>query len=87
MLFRYLATLEYDAQMRAITQRLIDVALACHGSYYLPYRPHAMVQQFQRAYPRREEFYRTKRKYDPTELFQNSFYHNYIVPEQKSAAN
>ncbi|HEU5245511.1 MAG TPA: FAD-binding oxidoreductase [Candidatus Udaeobacter sp.] len=87
MLFRYLAAPEYDAQMRAITERLIDAALACDGSYYLPYRPHATVQQFQRAYPRWEEFYKTKRKYDPTEVFQNSFYQNYIVPGQNSGAN
>jgi hypothetical protein len=87
MLFRYLAAPEYDAQMRAITQRLIDAALACDGSYYLPYRPHATVQQFQRAYPRWEEFYKTKRKFDPTDVFQNSFYQNYIVRRQNSGAN
>jgi FAD/FMN-containing dehydrogenase len=87
MLFRYLATPEYDAQMRAITERLIDSALACDGSYYLPYRPHATVQQFRRAYPRWEQFYDTKRKYDPVEVFQNSFYQNYILPERDSAAN
>ena len=87
MLFRYLATSESDARMRAITERLIDAALACGGSYYLPYRPHATVKQFRRAYPRWQEFYKIKQKYDPTELFQNSFYHNYIVAERTSTAN
>jgi FAD/FMN-containing dehydrogenase len=80
MLFRYTATLESDARMRAITERLIDAALACGGSYYLPYRPHATVEQFRRAYPRYEEFYKVKRKYDPTELFENSFYRDYVEP-------
>jgi len=80
MLFRYAATSESDAQMRAITERLIDAALACDGSYYLPYRPHATLDQFRRAYPRCEEFYKLKRKYDPTELFENSFYRDYIEP-------
>jgi len=83
MLFRYLATSEADAHMRAITERLIDVALACDGSYYLPYRPHATVDQFRRAYPRCEEFYELKQKYDSTELFENSFYRNYIEPAEK----
>lgn len=87
MLFRYLAATQYDAQMRAVTERLVDIALACDGSYYLPYRPHATVQQFRRAYPRWKEFYEIKRKYDPTEVFQNSFYQNYIVPDRNSAAN
>ena len=44
MLFRYTAAPESDARMRAITERLIDAALACDGSYYLPYRPHATVR-------------------------------------------
>jgi FAD/FMN-containing dehydrogenase len=87
MLFRYLAAPQYDAQMRAITERLIDAALAYDGSYYLPYRPHATVHQFRRAYPRWKEFYKIKRKYDPMEVFENSFYQNYIALERNNAAN
>lgn len=83
MLLRYLATSESDEQMRVITERLIDAALACDGSYYLPYRPHAAVGQFRRAYPRWEEFYELKQKYDPTALFENSFYREYIKPTPK----
>lgn len=83
MLFRYLATSEADAHMRAITEQLIDAALACDGSYYLPYRPHATVDQFRRAYPKFEEFYNLKQKYDPAELFENSFYRHYIKPAAK----
>jgi FAD/FMN-containing dehydrogenase len=78
MLFRYLATSDSDAHMRTISERLIDAALACDGSYYLPYRPHATVDQFRRAYPRCSEFYELKQKYDPMELFENSFYRDYI---------
>jgi FAD/FMN-containing dehydrogenase len=83
MLFRYSATSEADSQMRAMTRQLIDAALTCDGSYYLPYRPHATVEQFQRAYPRHKEFYALKQKYDPTELFENSFYRDYISPAAK----
>jgi FAD/FMN-containing dehydrogenase len=78
MLFRYPTTFKSDARMRAITERLIDAALACDGSYYLPYRPHATLEQFRHAYPRYEEFYKIKRKYDATELFENLFYRDYV---------
>ncbi len=78
MLFRYPATTTADSKMQRITQQLIDAALACDGSYYLPYRPHARVDQFQQAYPRYREFYELKRRYDPDEIFQNSFYHDYL---------
>ena len=84
MLFRYAATPESDAAMRTLTQRLIDEALACEGSYYLPYRPHATVQQFRRAYPRCDEFYALKQKYDPDKVFENSFYCEYIEPAAKA---
>jgi FAD/FMN-containing dehydrogenase len=78
MLFRYPATSASDAQMRATTETLISAALAADGSYYLPYRPHATVDQFQRAYPRCKEFSEPKQRLDPTELFENSFYRDYI---------
>jgi FAD/FMN-containing dehydrogenase len=84
MLFRYAATPGSDAEMRAITERLIDAALACDGSYYLPYRPHATVEQFRRAYPRSKEFYDLKQKYDSTGLFENSFYRDYIEAAAKA---
>jgi FAD/FMN-containing dehydrogenase len=80
MLFRYFATTESDAEMRTITELLIDAALACDGSYYLPYRPHATVEQFRHAYPRHEQFYELKQNYDPTAVFDNSFYRDYIRP-------
>lgn len=83
MLFRYRATTEADAQMGDITRRLIDAALANDGSYYLPYRPHATIEQFRRAYPQCGEFYRVKKKYDPEEIFDNSFYRDYIAPAAK----
>jgi FAD/FMN-containing dehydrogenase len=80
MLFRYSATPQADEQMAATTRELIRAALDCRGSYYLPYRPHATLDQFRRAYPRCAEFYQLKRKYDPGELFENMFYLNYIRP-------
>jgi FAD/FMN-containing dehydrogenase len=86
MLFRYPATSGSDARMGAITEELIQAALTCGGSYYLPYRPHATVDQFRRAYPRCDEFYELKQKYDPNELFENLFYRDYIEPAAKAAS-
>lgn len=66
-----------DAAMQALTRDLIDVALACGGRYYLPYRPHATAEQFRRTYPEAAEFFARKRHYDPDGIFSNNFYLNY----------
>ena len=54
-----------------------DAALEAGGRYYLPYRLHARLDQFDAAYPQAVPFFRLKRKYDPDELFQNEFYAKY----------
>ena len=77
MLFNQRTTAAANAQMRAMTQEMIDAVLAAGGRYYLPYRLHATLDQFRRAYPKAEEFFELKRKYDPDELFQNRFYLKY----------
>jgi hypothetical protein len=43
----------------------------------LPYRLHATPEQLQLAYPQADEFFRLKRKYDPSERFQSEFYAKY----------
>jgi len=77
MLFNQPRTPAGDAGMEALTQELIDAALAAGGRYYLPYRLHATIEQFQRSYPQARQFFKLKRKYDPQELFQNQFYVKY----------
>jgi FAD/FMN-containing dehydrogenase len=66
-----------EEQMKGYTQKLIDAALACEGSYYLPYRLHARQDQFDRAYPMAQKVFALKRRYDPQGLFQNQFYQRY----------
>ena len=83
MLFDQPRTPQGDAAMQAMTRELIDAALQAQGRYYLPYRLHASVEQFHRAYPRAREFFDLKRKYDPQELFQNQFSRMY---DDRSAA-
>lgn len=77
MLFYQPRTETGDQQMAAMTEELVEAALRNGGRYYLPYRLHATVDQFHRAYPQAEEFFTRKRKYDPDELFQNRFYLKY----------
>jgi len=79
MLFVQNRTPEADADMRAMTERLIERALALGGSYYLPYRLHARKDQLQTAYPRIEEFVAAKRRYDPHLRFRNAFWDHYLA--------
>lgn len=85
LLFSQERTDEADAKMRALTRELIDAALKLGGRYYLPYRLHATVEQFDAAYPQGCKFFELKRKYDPAELFQNEFYRMYSGARMTSA--
>ena len=77
MLFQQPRTDAGDAAMEAMTQEMIETALSLYGRYYLPYRLHATVDQFHRAYPQAQEFFDRKRRYDPDEIFRNRFYEKY----------
>jgi FAD/FMN-containing dehydrogenase len=63
--------------LRTTTRELIDVAENAGGTYYLPYQLFYSPEQLRRAYPQIDEFFATKRKYDPAELFTNRFYEKY----------
>lgn len=69
-----------ETAMQNLTRELIDAALACGGTYYLPYRPHATLEEFQKGYPQAKQFFLLKQQYDPTEIFVNQFYANYGRP-------
>ena len=60
------------------TQKLIDAALSCNGTYYLPYQPWATVAQFKRTYPGYKTLLAYKKRYDPTFAFKNMFLDRYI---------
>ncbi|MBL7938362.1 MAG: FAD-binding oxidoreductase [Flavobacteriales bacterium] len=80
LFFDQLITPEAEADMLALTRKLIDAALALDGAYYLPYRLHASPEQLRKAYPIADTFFAKKRQYDPHELFQNTFYRTYGAP-------
>ncbi len=68
-----------EAQMRRMTEGLIDSVLALGGTYYLPYRLHARPDQLGAAYPKFAPFCRLKRHYDPGLLFRNGLWNRYAV--------
>lgn len=64
-----------------ITQDLISAALKVGGSYYLPYQIHATNEQFHQAYPKANEFFALKQKWDPANRLTNSLWDRYYKPE------
>jgi FAD/FMN-containing dehydrogenase len=62
------------------TRELIDAAISVGGSYYLPYQPHASVEQFHAAYPKAQELFAVKRQLDPNFRFRNVLWDKYYAP-------
>jgi hypothetical protein len=71
--------LNLRAGMRAMTERLIDAALAPGSSYDLPDPPHARPEQLRKAYPRRDAVLTAKRRSDPQLRFKNALWDRYMA--------
>ena len=78
LLFSQEKTVRAEADMARMTLELIERVLSIGGTYYLPYRPHATLDQFKRAYPRAEAFAAKKREVDKGLTFRNRFWDNYL---------
>ena len=63
--------------LRKTTTDLIDVAERAGGTYYLPYQLFYSQEQLRKSYPDVDEFFISKKKYDPKSLFTNKFYEKY----------
>jgi FAD/FMN-containing dehydrogenase len=68
---------EGNRRMKKVTEELIDLTIANKGRFFLPYQLYYSRDQLQRAYPQINDFFAAKRKYDPAELFTNTFYQKY----------
>ncbi|MGV3466653.1 MAG: FAD-binding oxidoreductase [Heyndrickxia sp.] len=64
-------------QTERVVREMINITLKHQGSYYLPYYSYPSKKQLHEAYPRTDEFFNMKRKYDPKERFVNLFYEEY----------
>lgn len=79
LLFSQEMTARAEADMARMTQEMIETVLAIGGSYYLPYRPHATVDQFRRCYARSAEFVALKRQVDPGLRLRNALWDTYMA--------
>ncbi len=61
----------------AAFRRLIDLAIARGGKYYLTYHRWASREQIETCYPQFPEFLCCKRRHDPKERFQSDWYRHY----------
>jgi FAD/FMN-containing dehydrogenase len=66
--------------LRNTTSVLIDAAIRNNGTFYLPYQLYYSGEQLRAAYPEIDDFFETKRKFDPDGLFTNKFYEKYAKP-------
>ncbi|GAA4010844.1 FAD-binding oxidoreductase [Allokutzneria multivorans] len=66
-----------ERDMRRMTESLIEAAIAVGGSFYLPYRLHATLDQLVKAYPMWESFVETKFRHDPHGVFRNGLLDTY----------
>ena len=78
MSFSQEMTARAEADMARMTRALIDGILQIGGAYYLPYRPHATLDQLVIAYPRAPEFATRKREIDPDLLLRNNLWDSYL---------
>jgi FAD/FMN-containing dehydrogenase len=79
LLFSQEMTARAEADMARMTAELIEAVLAIGGSYYLPYRPHATLDQFRRCYTRSADFVALKRQVDPGLRLRNALWDTYMA--------
>jgi FAD/FMN-containing dehydrogenase len=68
---------EGNRRIEKATEELIDLTIAHKGRFFLPYQLYYSRDQLQRSYPQINDFFAAKRKYDPAEMFTNTFYQKY----------
>jgi FAD/FMN-containing dehydrogenase len=71
------ATESGNERMGQLTRDLIDETVKFGGRFFLPYQLHYTAEQLAASYPEIGHFFRAKRRYDPDELFTNTFYEKY----------
>jgi FAD/FMN-containing dehydrogenase len=65
------------ASAAAAFRALIDLGIAHGGSYYLTYHRWARKDQVERCYPQLPQVLSLKRRWDPHEVFQSTWYRHY----------
>jgi FAD/FMN-containing dehydrogenase len=65
------------AKAQADFRQILDRAIEFGGSFYLTYHRWATPQQVAACYPQIRDFFRLKKKYDPSERLQSDWYRQY----------
>jgi FAD/FMN-containing dehydrogenase len=78
MSFSQERTAEGEADMIRTTEALIEAVGGIGGSFYLPYRTHARIDQVQAIYRDAGRFAELKRRHDPGLLFRNGLWDSYF---------
>ena len=73
----YAADPDLKRLRREAKDALIDLTIAHKGRFFLPYQLYYSRDQLQKSYPEIDDFFAAKRKYDPGEVFTNTFYRKY----------
>jgi hypothetical protein len=68
---------EDNARMVTVTRELIDLTTSVGGRFFLPYQLHYTPEQLKQSYPEIGEFFAAKRRFDPDETFNSTFYERY----------
>ena len=65
---------------------MTDAILSVGGTWYLPYQPHATIEQFKKGYPGYEKYFAVKNKLDPNHRLTNHLLDKYnpVVKEDIS---
>jgi FAD/FMN-containing dehydrogenase len=59
------------------TLEMTDAILSENGTWYLPYQPHATLEQFKKGYPNSNKYFDLKNKLDPNQRFTNKLLDKY----------
>ncbi|MEM0947244.1 MAG: FAD-binding protein [Pseudomonadota bacterium] len=78
MSFSQEMTTRAEADMQRMTEILIDRIAEIGGAYYLPYRPHARVDQMASVYKGASGFASRKRQIDPRLVLRNNLWDSYL---------
>lgn len=78
MSFSQELTQRAEADMQRMTQALVEAVIGIDGAYYLPYRQHPTLDQFNRCYARSGDFAAQKRALDPNLVLRNNLWDQYL---------
>jgi FAD/FMN-containing dehydrogenase len=78
-------TEEGITKAKADFRKILDRVVEFKGSFFLTYHRWATPDQVSACYPKIRDFFRLKRKYDPSERFQSEWYRQYAADFRQAA--